>query len=282
MSYPAIEAKEVRFSYGKNEILHGVDFAAERGQLIAVLGPNGAGKSTLLRTINLLQPVTSGDVLINGSSIVSYKGAQLRDLRKNIGMIFQHFNLAENKTVFQNIAFVLKTAGWKKDKIAERVGELLEFVRLSDKADSYPSKLSGGQKQRVAIAGIIAMCPECIVLDEPTAMLDPQGRREVIETVKKLNRENGVTIVLITHYMDEAAKADRIVVMDEGKIILEGVPKDIFSHTEEMKSIGLDVPQVTDLMYELRKSGVSPDIADTHIITEDECVTALTKLLGKA
>lgn len=281
-----VEFRNVSVSFRQNgktvDAVKNVSFTINKGDIFGIVGGSGAGKSTLLRTINLLQPVTSGDVLINGSSIVSYKGAQLRDLRKNIGMIFQHFNLAENKTVFQNIAFVLKTAGWKKDKIAERVGELLEFVRLSDKADSYPSKLSGGQKQRVAIAGIIAMCPECIVLDEPTAMLDPQGRREVIETVKKLNRENGVTIVLITHYMDEAAKADRIVVMDEGKIILEGVPKDIFSHTEEMKSIGLDVPQVTDLMYELRKSGVSPDIADTHIITEDECVTALTKLLGKA
>ena len=280
-----IEIKNLHFFYESEddtpsvEVLKGINLNIKKGEFIAVLGHNGSGKSTLAKHLNGILVPKKGKVIVDG--IDTSDESKLFELRQRAGMVFQNpDNQIVSSIVEEDVAFALENLGVPYDEMRKRVDDSLKAVNMYEYRDHSPSQLSGGQKQRVAIAGIIAMCPECIVLDEPTAMLDPQGRREVIETVKKLNRENGVTIVLITHYMDEAAKADRIVVMDGGKIILEGVPKDIFSHTEEMKSIGLDVPQVTDLMYELRKSGVSPDIADTHIITEDECVTALTKLLG--
>ena len=293
-----ITAQNVRFSYDSEYVtdengetkpsdkplkyvLDGVSLNVRKGEFLAVLGHNGSGKSTIAKHFNAILLPDEGSVSVDG--INTANSARLFDIRSKVGMVFQNpDNQIVATIVEEDVAFALENMGVPQEEMRRRVDDALKAVNMYEYKDHSPSQLSGGQKQRVAIAGIIAMCPECILLDEPTAMLDPQGRREVIETVKKLNRENGVTIVLITHYMDEAAKADRIVVMDEGKIILEGVPKDIFSHTEEMKSIGLDVPQVTDLMYELRKSGVSPDIADTPIITEDECVTALTKLLGKA
>ena len=293
-----ITAQNVRFSYDSEYVtdengetkpsdkplkyvLDGVSLNVRKGEFLAVLGHNGSGKSTIAKHFNAILLPDEGSVSVDG--INTANSARLFDIRSKVGMVFQNpDNQIVATIVEEDVAFALENMGVPQEEMRRRVDDALKAVNMYEYKDHSPSQLSGGQKQRVAIAGIIAMCPECIVLDEPTAMLDPQGRREVIETVKKLNRENGVTIVLITHYMDEAAKADRIVVMDGGKIILEGVPKDIFSHTEEMKSIGLDVPQVTDLMYELQKSGVFSDIADTHIITEDECVTALTKLLGKS
>ena len=198
--------------------------------------------------------------------------------RQKMGMVFQHFNLFSNMTILQNLTFApvqlkLKT----KAEAEERARELLARIGLSDKADVYPATLSGGQKQRVAIAGIIAMQPKCIILDEPTAMLDPHGRKEVMATIKRMNREQGVTIVLITHYMDEAAQAERVVVMDKGRVVLDNTPPKVFSQVEFLKGIGLDVPQVTELAWELRRAGC--DIPE-DIITEDECVEALAKLFG--
>ena len=199
------------------------------------------------------------------------------DIRRHIGMVFQNpDNQIVATIVEEDVAFALENLGVEPGEMRRRVDEALKEVNMYDYKTHSPSQLSGGQKQRVAIAGIIAMAPDCIVLDEPTAMLDPKGRREVMKTIKRLNRENGTTIVLITHYMDEAAQADRIVVMDGGGVILDGKPKEVFSHVEKLKSVGLDVPQVTELCWELKKSGI--DLGD-GIITEDECVEALVKLL---
>ena len=204
--------------------------------------------------------------------------SKLFDIRKHIGMVFQNpDNQIVASVVEEDVAFALENMGVPPDEMRIRVDEALKAVGMYEYREHAPSQLSGGQKQRVAIAGIIAMKPDCIVLDEPTAMLDPAGRREVMKTIKRLNRENGVTIVLITHYMDEAAQADRVVVMDSGKVILDDIPSEVFSNVEKLREVGLDVPQSTQLMYLLQKNGRKD--ADTHIITEEACADYLEKLL---
>lgn len=229
-----VEFKNVSVTFKQNkktvEAVKNVSFKINKGDIFGIVGGSGAGKSTLLRTINLLQPVSSGDVEINGRSIVNYKNSDLRQLRKNIGMIFQHFNLAENKTVFQNIAFVLKTAGWKKDKIHERVVELLEFVNLKDKADSYPSKLSGGQKQRVAIARALANNTDILLCDEPTSALDAETTSSVLELLKEVNKKLGVTIIIITHELDVVKSiCNRTAVMSNGEVVEIGEVYKVFT-----------------------------------------------------
>lgn len=287
MSETLISAEGVRFTYasenGESEpvryVLDGVDLDVKKGEFLAVLGHNGSGKSTIAKHFNAILLPDEGSVSVDG--INTANSARLYDIRQKVGMVFQNpDNQIVATIVEEDVAFALENTGVPPEEMRKRVDDALKAVGMYEYKDHSPSQLSGGQKQRVAIAGIIAMCPECIVLDEPTAMLDPKGRREVMSTIKRLNREQGVTIVLITHYMDEAAQADRIVVMDGGKVILNDVPSEVFSHTSEMKSVGLDVPQVTDLMYELQLDGISPDLADTHIITEDECTDALVKMLG--
>ncbi len=201
----------------------------------------------------------------------------LFDIRSRVGMVFQNpDNQIVATIVEEDVAFALENMGVPPDEMRERVDDALKSVGMYEYREHSPHQLSGGQKQRVAIAGIIAMRPECIVLDEPTAMLDPKGRKEVLKTIRRLNNKFGITIILITHYMEEAALADRIVVMDNGEIIMDGVPRDVFSNVELMKRVGLDVPQVTELMYLLGKSGLP---SDTHIIDEDECAEALLELL---
>ncbi len=203
----------------------------------------------------------------------------LFDIRSRVGMVFQNpDNQIVATIVEEDVAFALENMGVPPDEMRERVDDALKSVGMYEYREHSPHQLSGGQKQRVAIAGIIAMRPECIVLDEPTAMLDPKGRKEVLKTIRRLNNKFGITIILITHYMEEAALADRIVVMDNGEIIMDGVPRDVFSNVELMKKVGLDVPQVTELMYLLGKSGLP---SDTHIIDEDECANALLKLLNE-
>lgn len=287
MSESLISAEGVRFTYASENdesepvgyVLDGVDLDVKKGEFLAVLGHNGSGKSTIAKHFNAILLPDEGSVSVDG--INTANSARLYDIRQKVGMVFQNpDNQIVATIVEEDVAFALENTGVPPEEMRKRVDDALKAVGMYEYKDHSPSQLSGGQKQRVAIAGIIAMCPECIVLDEPTAMLDPKGRREVMSTIKRLNREQGVTIVLITHYMDEAAQADRIVVMDGGKVILNDVPSEVFSHTSEMKSIGLDVPQVTDLMYELQLDGISPDLADTHIITEDECTDALVKMLG--
>lgn len=279
-----IEIKDLNFSYVnevedppvKTKVLHNVDLNIEEGEFVAVLGHNGSGKSTLAKCINAINLPESGSVIVDGMDTADENN--LLPIRQQVGMVFQNpDNQIVATIVEEDVAFALENMGVEPDEIRRRVDEALKTVGMYEYRRHAPHKLSGGQKQRVAIAGIIAMQPRCILLDEPTAMLDPKGRAEVLKTVKMLN-EQGVTIVLITHYMEEAAQAKRVVVIDDGEVVLDNEPKKVFSNIEIMKNLGLDVPQVTELAYELKKAGV--DIS-TEIITEEECAQKLFELLKK-
>lgn len=277
-----IEIRNLRFRYdsdGENpseEVLKGIDLDIKKGEFVAVLGHNGSGKSTLAKHLNAILLPTEGKVIVDG--IDTSDENRLFELRQRAGMVFQNpDNQIVSSIVEEDVAFALENLGVPYDEMRRRVDDSLKAVNMYEYRLHSPAQLSGGQKQRVAIAGIIAMRPECIILDEPTAMLDPQGRKEVLSAIHRMNREYGITIVLITHYMDEATQCDRVVVMDKGKIIMDNVPEKIFSQVETLRKIGLDVPQVTELAWELRKSGL--DIP-SEIITEEECVKALLKLLN--
>ena len=248
------------------------------GDIYGIIGMSGAGKSTLVRCLNYLEKPTAGVVKIHGKDLSTLKGRQLRKERQKIAMIFQHFNLLMQKNVLDNICFPLVIAGVSKKQAKKRAVELLQIVGLADKAKAYPGQLSGGQKQRVAIAGVVAMEPKCIVFDEPTAMLDPNGRKEVIATAHELNKKKGVTIILITHYMEEVVGADHVYVMEKGKVVMDGTPREIFSRVDELKEHRLDVPQVTLVADELKKSGL--DIPD-GILTREELVNALVALKNR-
>lgn len=261
----------------KTEVLHGVSLEINKGEFVALLGHNGSGKSTLAKCFNAINTAEEGEVYSCGYDASLEEN--LLPIRQRVGMVFQNpDNQIVATIVEEDVAFALENMGVEPSEIRRRVDEALKTVDMYDYREHAPHKLSGGQKQRVAIAGILAMRPECVLLDEPTAMLDPKGRVEVMNTIKMLNREMGVTIVLITHYMDEAAQADRIVVIDNGNIVMDGKPKSVFSKVEKMKSLGLDVPQVTELAWELRREGF--DIS-TEIITEEECAEALIRLIGE-
>lgn len=282
-----ISAQKVEFHYNNEyeenetptpvkQVLKGVSLDIPRGGFTAILGHNGSGKSTIAKHMNAILLPCGGKVWVDGLDTCDEE--KLFDIRRRVGMVFQNpDNQIVATIVEEDVAFALENMGVPPDEMRERVDNALKSVGMYEYREHSPHQLSGGQKQRVAIAGIIAMRPECIVLDEPTAMLDPKGRKEVLKTIRKLNADFGITIILITHYMEEAALADRIVVMDNGEIIMDGVPREVFSNVELMKKVGLDVPQVTELMYLLGKSGLP---SDTHIIDEDECVNALLKLLG--
>ncbi len=258
----------------KNEVLHGLSLSIDKGEFVAVLGHNGSGKSTLAKLLNAINLPDSGSVTVAGMDTKDED--RLFDIRSNVGMVFQNpDNQIVATVVEEDVAFALENVGVEPTEIRRRVDEALKTVGMYDYREHSPSKLSGGQKQRVAIAGVLAMKPDCIVLDEPTAMLDPIGRREIMSTITELNK-SGVTIVLITHYMDEAARAKRVVVMDNGNIIMDDCPKKVFSQVEKLKSLGLDVPQVTELTHELIKCGVK---LPEDIIYEDECYEALYELL---
>ena len=281
MSY--IHIRGLEFSYVneleeppvKNTVLKGIDLDIEKGEFVAVLGHNGSGKSTLAKCIKAINLPEKGEVTVDGLDTI--KEENLLPIRKRVGMVFQNpDNQIVATIVEEDVAFALENLGVDPKEIRRRVDEALETVGMYEYRMHAPHKLSGGQKQRVAIAGIIAMKPDCIVLDEPTAMLDPKGRNEVMKTIKMLNREHGVTIVLITHYMEEAAQADRVVVIDGGEKIMDSVPRKVFSQVDVMRNLGLDVPQVTEIADFLKKQGY--DISN-EIITEDECVEALYSLL---
>lgn len=273
-----IEAKKISYKYDQtigNYALNDIDFSVREGEFIAILGRNGCGKSTLAKHLNGIIIPTKGDIYING--INTKDEDRLYEIRQNIGMVFQNpDNQLVATVVEEDVAFGLENLGIHPDEIRERVDCALRTVNMYDCRQRSPHQLSGGQKQRVAIAGIIAMRPKCIVLDEPTAMLDPQGRREVIKTILELNENHGITVVLITHYMDEAVNADKIFIMDAGRIVKEGTPKEVFSDIDCIKSAGLDVPQVTELCHRLSKKGIP---IQNDIITEKECVDALYRLL---
>ena len=256
-------------------VLKGLDLTIPAGEFVAVLGHNGSGKSTLAKHFNAILLPTEGDVVVCG--INTKDEDRLFDIRQQVGMVFQNpDNQIVATIVEEDVAFALENLGVPPEEIRRRVDEALKAVDMYEYREHAPHQLSGGQKQRVAIAGILAMRPDFIILDEATAMLDPQGRREVLRTVKELNRDFGTTVVLITHYMDEAVQAGRVVVIDDGRILRDGTPKEVFTQVELLKSVGLDVPQVTELVYELRKAGVDLPL---DILTEDECYEALKKLL---
>ena len=275
-----IKSENLFFKYDANEehegkvAIDGVDITINKGEFVVILGHNGSGKSTFAKHINALLIPTSGKITVGGldSSIED----NLWEIRKKAGMVFQNpDNQIVATIVEEDVAFGPENLGVEPAEIRRRVDDALKKVNMYDYKKHGPHLLSGGQKQRVAIAGIYAMSPECIVLDEPTAMLDPLGRKEVINTIKELNKEYGITIVLITHYMEEAIDADKIYVMDSGKVIISGEPRKVFKEVETMKKIGLDVPQMTELAYELNRKGVN--IAK-DILTIDEMVNELCQL----
>ena len=279
-----VKAKNLTFEYirrdedgnveGITKAVDNVSIDIKQGDFVAVLGHNGSGKSTFAKHLNARVMPTEGTVWVD--SMDTREEENTLKVRQTAGMVFQNpDNQIVGTIVEEDVAFALDNMGVEPNEIRRRVDEALKTVGMYEYRLHAPHKLSGGQKQRVAIAGIIAMKPDCILLDEPTAMLDPHGRDEVMKTVKMLN-EQGVTIVLITHYMEEAAQAQRVVVIDGGEVIMDNVPKKIFSNVETMKNLGLDVPQVTELCWELKRAGY--DIS-TEIIHEDECVQKLYEML---
>ena len=275
-----IECRNLIFKYtaGENQeekiAINDVNLQITEGEFIAILGHNGSGKSTMAKHMNALLIPTDGKMLVNKMDTSDMNN--LWNIRETAGMVFQNpDNQLVATIVEEDVAFGPENLGVPPEEIRKRVDEALERVGMSEYKKHAPHLLSGGQKQRIAIAGILAMQPKCIIFDEPTAMLDPSGRKEVLDTIIDLNRNYGITVILITHYMDEAAKADRIVVMDKGKLILDGKPRDVFSNVEKMKNIGLDVPQVTELSYELQKVGIN---IDTRILDVNEMVNAICQL----
>lgn len=275
-----ISAEDISFGYEADDgqmipVLENLSISIREGEFVAVLGHNGSGKSTLAKHFNAVLLPSGGACYVDGMNTADED--KLFDIRQTVGMVFQNpDNQLVATIVEEDVAFALENLGVPPEEIRRRVDESLKAVGMYEYREHAPHQLSGGQKQRVAIAGIIAMRPKCIVLDEPTAMLDPQGRREVLRTIRQLGDQFGITVVLITHYMDEAAQCDRVVVVDNGKVILDGAPRAVFSHVEQLKKVGLDVPQVTELVWMLRKDGYNlPD----DIIFEDECVQAIEKLL---
>jgi energy-coupling factor transport system ATP-binding protein len=278
MAINMIECKNVVYKYdnedGAGTAVDGVSFDIKKGEFIVILGRNGSGKSTIAKHMNALLLPSGGKVYVDGLDTLEAKNVW--NIRNTAGMVFQNpDNQIVATIVEEDVAFGPENMGVEPGEIRKRVDESLKRVNMFEYRKHAPHLLSGGQKQRVAIAGILAMRPKCIILDEPTAMLDPSGRNEVIKTIKELNSEFRITIVLITHFMEEAAQADKIIVMDKGKLIMEGTPREIFSKVEVMKSIGLDVPQMTELSYELNKSGIN---INTEILTIDEMVNALCQL----
>ena len=257
--------------------LDDVSLEVQKGEFVAILGHNGSGKSTVAKHINALLSPTEGAVFVNDMDTQDEE--HLWDIRKSAGMVFQNpDNQIIATVVEEDVAFGPENIGVPTEEIWRRVEESLTAVGMTAYRTHSPNKLSGGQKQRVAIAGIMAMRPDCIILDEPTAMLDPVGRKEVMKTVHELNKIEGVTILLITHYMDEVIDADRVIVMDEGKIVMQGTPRQIFSQVDKLKGYRLDVPQVTELAYELKKQGVPmPD----GILTVEEFTAAYTAAKAK-
>ncbi len=275
-----IEFENVSFAYRDEEegtehkVIENLSLSIEKGDFVCVLGHNGCGKSTTAKLCNAILIPGSGKVYVDG--IDTADESKINDIRRKVGMVFQNPDNQIVATIVEDdVAFGPENLGIEPTEIRRRVDEALKQVEMYDFRLSEPHKLSGGQKQRVAIAGIIAMKPECIVLDEPTAMLDPRGRREVMKTVKMLNEEFGITVVFITHYMDEAVRAKRVIVMDEGKIVLDGTPREVFVNTDTLKSVGLDVPEATELAMLLNKEGVKikNDVLDIDELLD--CVVSL-------
>ncbi|MDU7532783.1 MAG: energy-coupling factor transporter ATPase [Peptoniphilus sp.] len=272
-----ISIKNLSFKYDYEDenaiqILKDINLEIKEGEFVALLGHNGSGKSTLAKLINGLLLPGQGDVLVDGMN--TKKEEEIWDIRRTAGMVFQNPDNQLVATIVEDeVAFGPENMGVEPSEIRRRVDRALEDVGMADYKKNAPHLLSGGQKQRVAIAGILAMSPKYIILDEPTAMLDPSGRREVMDTLIKLNKEEGKTIILITHYMEEAAISDRVVVMEDGKMVLSGTPREVFSQVDKIKGLGLDVPQVTELAYELKKDGleISTEVLNIEEMVKEIC-----------
>ncbi len=271
-----IQTQDLCFSYtGEDYILKNINLKINKGEFVAILGRNGSGKSTLACQFNGIITPTSGKVFVDGIDTSDEK--RIYDVRSKVGVVFQNpDNQIVATIVEEDVAFAPENLGIPQEEIRERVGSALKAVGMYEYRKQAPHMLSGGQKQRVAIAGIIAMQPDCIVLDEPTAMLDPQGRKEVIQTIKKLNKELGKTIIMITHYMDEAVRADRIIVMDKGEVVMNDEPRKIMSQKEKIEALGLETPYVTKLMHSLAQEGIN---VDTDVLNAEECVDKLISAL---
>ncbi|MBQ3898604.1 MAG: energy-coupling factor transporter ATPase [Lachnospiraceae bacterium] len=279
-----VKAKDVVFEYirrddegevvGITTAVDHVNLGIEKGDFIAILGHNGSGKSTLAKHFNAILVPEEGSVIVDG--IDTAESERIWDIRQNAGMVFQNpDNQIIGQVVEEDVGFGPENIGVPTEEIWERVEKSLKAVGMYEFRKNSPNRLSGGQKQRISIAGVLAMKPKCIILDEPTAMLDPKGRKEVLEAVHELNKKEGVTVILITHYMEEVIDADKVFVMDAGKVVMQGTPRQIFSLVDDLKSLRLDVPQVTLLAYELKKRGVNlPD----GILTTDELVENLLSL----
>lgn len=275
-----LQTQELTYSYGQDLpaalALDGVTLGIGKGEFVALLGHNGCGKSTLAKQLNALLLPSGGVVYVDAMD--TRDGSLTFEIRRQVGLVQQNpDNQLVASVVEEDVAFGPENIGIPPAEIRERVDAALQAVGMYEYREQAPHKLSGGQKQRIAIAGILAMEPACIVLDEPTAMLDPRGRQEVLETVWKLNREKGITVVLITHYMEEAAQADRVVVMDRGKVLLDGTPREVFSQVDLLQEHALDVPQATELLALLRREGC--EMRD-DVLTVEECVRELEGLLG--
>ena len=278
-----IHIEHISFTYPEEEgretfaALDGVTLDIEAGSFVAVLGHNGSGKSTLAKHMNAVLLPTGGKVYVDGMD--TWDEEVLLEIRRRVGMVFQNpDNQIVANVVEEDVAFGPENLGIPTAEIRERVDTALKAVGMEKFALHAPHKLSGGQKQRIAIAGVIAMTPKCIVLDEPTAMLDPSGRQEVLDTISWLNREMGITIILITHHMNEAAYAGRVIVMDRGQIAMDGTPREILSQEEKLRSLGLEAPPTVELLYTLRRSGWDVPL---DALTVDECADAICRALGR-
>lgn len=275
-----LRAENLKFEYdadgGAVEVFEDLDIEVHAGETLAILGHNGCGKSTLAKHFNAVLLPTGGKVYVSGMDTADEE--KLIDIRRTVGMVFQNpDNQIVASVVEEDVAFAPENLGVPSAEIRERVDAALATVGMTEYARHAPHKLSGGQKQRIAIAGVLAMRPKCIVLDEPTAMLDPVGRREVMRTILELNRNEGTTIVLITHHMEEAAQCSRVAVMDHGKIITTGTPTEVFTKVELLREVGLEVPQTVELLYELRKAGIQVPLDALGV---DECAAAIAAAIG--
>lgn len=288
MSEIYIHTEDLCFSYSEGEgkkphpALDGVSVDIREGEYVAVLGHNGSGKSTFAKLLNLILTPTSGRLVIGG---VELTGRELDDeeilaLRRNVGMVFQNpDNQLVATMVEEDVAFGPENLGVPQPELRRRVDDALEAVGMREYAQHEPHRLSGGQKQRVAIAGVIAMMPKCIIFDESTAMLDPSGRREVLDTIRMLNRENGITVLNITHYMNEAAMADRVIVINDGRLLMDGTPDEIFARRDELQAVGLEVPQCAALIHGLRQAGI--ELEGEGISTPEGCAEILCRAYEK-
>jgi len=274
-----IEIKNVTYEYTEDEktfiAVNNVSLDIKKGSFTVILGHNGSGKSTLAKLLNGLNKPTFGDVIVDG---INTKDEEFElEIKRRVGMVFQNpDNQLVASVVEEDVAFGPENLGIAPEEIRKRVDDALKAVGMYEYRKSTPHRLSGGQKQRIAIAGIIAMEPACLVLDEPTAMLDPKGRAEIIETLIRLNKEKGITVILITHYMEEAENADRVIVMNDGEIIDDGTPKEIFRNVSMLKEVGLDVPQTTEFLYTLKQNGFN---VDTNVISIEETAAAVIAAL---